>query len=46
VVAGTEAGVTVTPTFFVNGAVLVGEQSLADFERAIDRELARTASRR
>jgi protein-disulfide isomerase len=46
VASGTEAGVTVTPTFFVNGAVLVGEQSLADFERAIDRELGRTASRR
>jgi protein-disulfide isomerase len=43
--AGTTAGVTVTPTFFVNGAVLVGEQSLEDFERVIDRELARAASR-
>lgn len=41
--AGTAAGVSATPTFFVNGAVLVGGQSVASFERVILQELAKLA---
>ena len=42
--AGTRLGVTGTPTFFINGQLLVGNQPLAEFQRVIERELARTAS--
>jgi protein-disulfide isomerase len=42
---GAQLGVTGTPTFFVNGAPLVGNQSLAEFQKAVERELARTAKR-
>lgn len=42
--AGTKLGVTGTPTFFVNGQMLVGNQPFAEFQRIIERELARTAS--
>ena len=44
--AGSKVGVTGTPTFFINGEVLVGNQSLGDFQRIIERELARTAAKR
>ncbi|PYS37402.1 MAG: hypothetical protein DMG14_21395 [Acidobacteria bacterium] len=36
---GMNAGVTGTPTFFINGTVLTGAQSLAAFEKIIDSEL-------
>lgn len=42
---GVQLGITGTPTFFINGALFVGNQPLAEFQRVIDRELARTASR-
>jgi protein-disulfide isomerase len=42
--AGHRLGVTGTPTFFVNGRPLVGNLPVAEFQRAIDRELARTAA--
>jgi protein-disulfide isomerase len=41
---GARLGVTGTPTFFINGTPLVGNVPIADFQRAIERELARTAS--
>jgi protein-disulfide isomerase len=41
---GSKLGVTGTPTFYVNGALLVGNQPLAEFLRVVERELARTAS--
>jgi protein-disulfide isomerase len=41
---GVRLGVTGTPTFFINGTPLVGNVPIADFQRAIERELARTAS--
>jgi protein-disulfide isomerase len=44
--AGTKLGITGTPTFFINGAMLVGNQPLADFQRLIEAELARTAVKR
>jgi protein-disulfide isomerase len=44
--AGSKAGVTGTPTFFINGQALVGNQPLSEFQRIIDRELARTAATR
>jgi protein-disulfide isomerase len=44
--AGTKAGVTGTPTFFINGQPLVGNQPLGDFQAVIERELARTAAKR
>jgi protein-disulfide isomerase len=37
---GIRAGVTGTPTFFVNGRILSGAQPLATFARLIDEELA------
>lgn len=43
--AGTQLGITGTPTFFINGALFIGNQPLADFQRAVERELARTASK-
>ncbi|MCL4360340.1 DsbA family protein [Patescibacteria group bacterium] len=39
--AGQNAGVTGTPTFFVNGTMLVGAQPYSAFKAAIDAELAR-----
>jgi len=41
---GARLGVSGTPTFFINGTPLVGNVPPADFQRAIERELARTAS--
>jgi protein-disulfide isomerase len=41
---GSRLGVSGTPTFFINGTPLVGNVPLADFQRAIDRELASTAA--
>jgi protein-disulfide isomerase len=38
---GTRLGVTGTPTFFVNGRLLVGAQPLAAFVSVIEGELAR-----
>ena len=38
---GLRAGVTGTPTFFVNGRQLSGAQALATFARLVDEELAR-----
>jgi protein-disulfide isomerase len=38
---GTRLGVTGTPTFFVNGRLLVGAQPLAAFVSVIEEELAR-----
>ncbi|MBI4611637.1 MAG: thioredoxin domain-containing protein [Candidatus Rokubacteria bacterium] len=35
-----EAGVTGTPTFFINGRLLEGAQPFASFKRVIDQELA------
>jgi protein-disulfide isomerase len=37
---GIRAGVTGTPAFFVNGAVLTGALPLASFEKVIEEELA------
>jgi protein-disulfide isomerase len=42
--AGAQVGVSGTPTIFINGQPLVGNQPLAEFQRIIERELARTAS--
>ena len=42
---GTQLGITGTPTFFINGALLVGNQPITEFQRAIERELGRTATR-
>jgi protein-disulfide isomerase len=44
VATGTRLGVTGTPTFFVNGRPLVGNLPLTEFQRAIEHELARTAT--
>jgi predicted DsbA family dithiol-disulfide isomerase len=38
---GKQMGMSGTPAFNINGAVLTGAQSPAEFERLIDRELAR-----
>jgi protein-disulfide isomerase len=43
---GTKLGVTGTPTFFVNGALLVGNQPPAEFQRVVERELARVGATR
>jgi protein-disulfide isomerase len=40
-----KAGVDGTPTFFVNGAPLVGAQPLEAFTAAIDKALAATSAR-
>jgi protein-disulfide isomerase len=37
---GTTAGVSATPTFFVNGREIEGAQSLPSFQKTIDQELA------
>jgi protein-disulfide isomerase len=41
---GSKLGVTGTPTFFINGVLLVGNQPAAEFQRIVERELARTAT--
>jgi protein-disulfide isomerase len=38
--AGTRAGVSGTPTFFINGRLLVGAQPIEAFQTIIDQELA------
>lgn len=38
---GTQAGISGTPGFFVNGIPLIGAQSLESFDAVIDEELAR-----
>jgi protein-disulfide isomerase len=43
--AGSHAGVSATPTFFINGAFLNGAQPKAEFEKIIDSVLAATAAR-
>jgi protein-disulfide isomerase len=43
--AGVVAGVSATPTFYINGVPLVGVQSASAFEKIIDSELAEAASR-
>lgn len=42
---GTRLGVTGTPTFFINGRVISGAQSLDSFTRIVDEELARPTDR-
>jgi protein-disulfide isomerase len=39
---GTKAGVTSTPSFFINGIPVVGAQGYEAFSEVIDRELARS----
>ena len=41
---GTRLGVSGTPTFFINGRPLVGNVPLAEFQRAVERELSPTAA--
>ena len=41
ILAGTEAGVSGTPAFFINGRMLSGAQPFDAFKRVIDEELAR-----
>ncbi len=43
---GRGAGVSATPTFFVNGRLLSGAQSFEAFQRVIDEELARADAAR
>jgi protein-disulfide isomerase len=38
--AGSKAGVTGTPAFFINGMMLSGAQPLDEFKRLIDAELS------
>jgi protein-disulfide isomerase len=45
VAEGTKLGITGTPTFFINGRMLVGAQPAEAFTRIIDEELAAAASR-
>lgn len=42
---GQNVGVTGTPSFFVNGRMLVGARSIEEFKSLIDEELARAAGR-
>ena len=42
---GTKLGITGTPTFFINGRMLVGALPIAEFTRVIDEELALVGSR-
>lgn len=44
IAAGRAAGVTGTPTFFINGRMLGGAQPLDEFVRVIEEELARGGS--
>lgn len=41
--AGQKLGVTGTPSFFINGRLLVGDQPFNEFKTIIDEELARAA---
>ena len=41
---GAKLGINGTPTFFINGAMVVGNQPLAEFQRIVERELGRTAA--
>jgi protein-disulfide isomerase len=41
---GSKLGVTGTPTFFINGQMVVGNQPPAEFQRIVERELGRTAA--
>ncbi|HKS24150.1 MAG TPA: thioredoxin domain-containing protein [Thermoanaerobaculia bacterium] len=43
---GTRIGVTSTPTFFINGRMMVGAPPIEAFTRIIDEELANTAAPR
>lgn len=43
--AGREAGVTSTPTFFVNGLMLTGAQDYARFDALVEQELVRLGRR-
>lgn len=38
---GTSVGANATPTFFINGRILVGAQPFSEFQKIIDAELAR-----
>ena len=38
--SGIARGITGTPTFLINGRVIVGAQPVETFQRAIDRQLA------
>jgi protein-disulfide isomerase len=42
---GSRLGVTGTPTFFINGRLLVGNQPIGEFQKVIDRELSRSTAR-
>ena len=42
--AGAQAGVNATPTFFINGELLSGVQSDADFSKIIDQQLSLQAA--
>jgi protein-disulfide isomerase len=42
---GTRLGASGTPTFFINGRMIVGAQPIAMFQKIIDSELAKTPSR-
>jgi protein-disulfide isomerase len=42
---GSRLGVTGTPSFFINGRPVLGAQPAAAFQRIVESELARTASR-
>ncbi len=42
---GTKLGITGTPTFFINGRMLVGAQPIAAFQKIIDGELAKKPAR-
>ena len=44
IAAARQAGVTGTPTFFINGRVLGGAQPLDEFVRVIEEELKRADS--
>jgi protein-disulfide isomerase len=43
--AGVRAGVSATPTFYVNGVPLIGVQTVGAFEKIIDSELAAAAGK-
>jgi len=38
------AGITATPTFFINGITIVGAETEENLSRVIDEELARQAA--
>jgi len=45
VAEGSGLGATGTPTFFINGRMVVGAQPIADFQKIIDRELEKKSAR-